>query len=60
VTIGAFEDHGYSVDYARADPYRLPTAQELRALQTAREQRGHDCVILVPEQTVLPESALVA
>ncbi|MGI9097655.1 MAG: leishmanolysin-related zinc metalloendopeptidase [Solirubrobacteraceae bacterium] len=58
MTVAAFEDLGYSVDYARADPYRLPTAQELQALQTTREQRGHDCVIVVPEQTVLPESAL--
>jgi hypothetical protein len=59
VTIGAFEDLGYSVDYARAEPYRLPTALELRERVTAREQRGYDCVILVPEQTVLPETALV-
>jgi len=59
MTIGAFEDLGYSVEYERADPYRLPTALELQALETAREQRGHDCVILVPEQTVLPATALV-
>jgi Leishmanolysin len=60
MTIGAFEDLGYSVAYARADAYRLPTAQELRSREAARETRGHRCVILVPEQTVLPESALVA
>ncbi|MGH2943670.1 MAG: leishmanolysin-related zinc metalloendopeptidase, partial [Solirubrobacteraceae bacterium] len=59
MTIGAFEDLGYSVDYTRADPYRLPTAQELQALEPARELHGHRCVIVVPEQTVLPESALV-
>jgi hypothetical protein len=59
MTIGAFEDLGYRVDYARADAYRLPTAQELQSLQTSRELHGHDCVILVPEQTVLPERALV-
>ncbi len=59
VTIGAFEDLGYSVDYERADAYRLPTGQELQGLQTKRELHGHDCVVLVPEQTVLPESAVV-
>jgi hypothetical protein len=58
VTIGAFEDLGYSVDYERADAYRLPTARELREFLAARETRGHDCVIEVPEQRVLPESAL--
>ena len=60
LTIGAFEDLGYRVSYARAEAYRLPTAQELQARQTARELHGHDCVILVPVQTVLPESALVS
>jgi hypothetical protein len=60
LTIGAFEDLGYRVDYARADAYRLPTAQELQERQAARELHGHDCVILVPEQTVLPADALVA
>jgi len=59
LTIGAFEDLGYSVDYARADGYRLPRATELLTLQSARGKRGHDCVIRIPEQTVLPESALV-
>jgi hypothetical protein len=59
MTIGAFEDLGYKVDYARAEAYRLPTAQELQERQAARELHGHDCVILVPEQTVLPEHALV-
>ena len=58
-TIGAFEDLGYSVDYAAADAYRLPTATELLTRRDARELHGHDCVILVPEQRVLPETALV-
>ena len=60
VTIGAFEDLGYGVDYERADAYRLPTARELEAFLAARERRGHDCIIGVPEQHVLPESALVS
>ena len=57
VTIAAFEDLGYRVDRERADAYRLPTEEELRALAELRRQRGHDCVFLVPDQTVLPESA---
>ena len=59
VTLGAFEDLGYSVDYAGADAYRLPSATELLTLAHARAARGHACVIEVPEQTVLPESAVV-
>jgi hypothetical protein len=58
VTIGAFEDLGYSVDYERADAYRLPTPQELEAFLATRARRGHDCVIRVPEQRVLPDTAL--
>ena len=59
MTIAAFEDLGYSVDYDRADPYRLPTKAEREALDGADERRRHTCVIVVPEQTVLPDSALV-
>ncbi len=58
MTIGAFEDLGYSVDYAAADAYRLPTASELIALETVRAERGHICATQAPEQRVLPESAL--
>jgi hypothetical protein len=59
VTIGAFEDLGYSVDYTRAGDYRLPTPRELQAFRAARERRGRDCVIKLPEQRVLPDAALV-
>jgi len=59
VTIGALEDLGYSVDYAAADAYRLPAATELLTRRDARELHGHDCVILIPEQRVLPESAIL-
>jgi len=59
MTIGAFEDLGYSVDYAGADAYRLPSATELLTLSGTRAKRGHDCIIRIPEQKVLPESALV-
>ncbi|HEV2060705.1 MAG TPA: leishmanolysin-related zinc metalloendopeptidase [Solirubrobacteraceae bacterium] len=60
VTIGAFEDLGYSVDYAAADAYRLPRATELLTLGRTRTARGHACVVEVPEQTVLPDSAILA
>ncbi len=33
MTIGAFEDLGYSVDYSKADSYSLPTGLELANLQ---------------------------
>jgi hypothetical protein len=59
VTIGAFEDLGYSVDYARASAYRLPTPCDWQAFRAARERRGRDCVIKLPEQRVLPDAALV-
>jgi hypothetical protein len=59
MTIAAFEDLGYTVDYACADAYRLPSPQDVRVLRERRELHGHDCVILVPEQTVLPETALL-
>lgn len=58
VTVGALEDLGYGVDYERADAYALPTAEELARLMDAPDRRLHHCVVLVPEQRVLPESAL--
>lgn len=58
LTIAAFEDMGYTVDYAHADAYRLPTATELLTLRALRAQRGHVCAVRVPEQRVLPDSAL--
>ncbi len=59
VTIAAFEDLGYTVDYAGADVYRLPTATDLLTLEQRRAERRHLCLIEVPEQRVLPASALV-
>jgi hypothetical protein len=59
MTIAAFEDLGYAVDYTRADAYRLPTATELLTLQTLRAERGHICAVQVPEQRVLPDSAVM-
>jgi len=59
LTIGAFADLGYTVDYAAADAYRLPSAAELLARRSVRDVHGHDCVIEIPQQHVLPDSALV-
>ncbi len=59
LTIGAFEDLGYTVDYMAADAYRLPTASELLTHRSTRELHGRDCIIAIPQQRVLPESALV-
>ena len=58
MTIGAFEDLGYTVDYAGADAYRLPTATQILTLAQDRAERRR-CVIEVPQQRVLPDSALV-
>lgn len=59
MTVGAFEDLGYSVDYTAADAYRLPAEIELLTLQRIRAARGRTCVVEVPEQTVLPENAIL-
>ena len=59
LTIAAFEDLGYEVDYNFADPYRLPAELEVKRKRLPGEETGHDCVVLVPEATVLPETALV-
>lgn len=58
VTVAAFEDVGYSVDLARADEYALPSPDDLVVFHRQRELHAHDCVVLVPEQRVLPASAL--
>lgn len=59
LTLGVLEDLGCSVDRAAADAYRLPRAAELLALGSPRAGHGHDCVIEIPRQSVLPDSALV-
>jgi subtilisin-like proprotein convertase family protein len=61
VTIGAFEDMGYQVDYGVADPYTLPSALMLAIMGVGVEQEDHGGhgIVLVPHQVVLPEDALV-
>ena len=58
MTIGALEDLGYTVDYDRAEPFRLPSPTEVLMQQRDRAANGHDCIIEIPDQHVLPESAL--
>ena len=61
MSIASFEDLGYQVHYAAADPYDLPTSLLLAIMGVGMEEHDHGDrgIILVPEQTVLPEDALV-
>jgi hypothetical protein len=60
LTIAHFADLGYEVSYAGADPYALPSAQELAILGVGAELGDHGGrgIMLIPPATVLPESAL--
>lgn len=61
MSIGHFEDLGYQVDYAAADPYTLPSSLLLAIMGVGLEEHDHGDrgIILVPPQTILPESAYV-
>ena len=61
MTIGSLEDLGYQVNYNAADPYTLPSSLELAMLGVGAEHQDHGDhgVMLIPDQTVLPEDALV-
>jgi hypothetical protein len=60
MSIASFEDLGYQVNYAAADPYDLPTALLLAIMGVGMEEHDHGDrgIIIIPEQTILPESAL--
>ncbi len=60
LTIAAFEDMGYAVDYAAAEAFVLPSEQELTMLGVGRKPGDHGGrgIMLIPPHTVLPESAL--
>ena len=58
MTIAAFQDMGYQVNYDAADPYTLPGASELSAMGITDEKHLR-CRFLCPEPIILPESALV-
>jgi hypothetical protein len=61
MSIGHFEDLGYHVDYAAADPYTLPSALLLAIMGVGAELDDHGGrgIIRVPPQQVLPEDAYV-
>jgi hypothetical protein len=61
MSIASFQDLGYQVNPAVADPYELPSALLLAMMGVGLEEHDHGDhgIILVPEQTVLPEDALV-
>ena len=50
VSIAILEDMGYAVDYAAADPYRLPTPAEISALM-ARPHRM--CEVCTPAEPIM-------
>lgn len=60
MTVGSLQDLGYQVDFAAADPYALPSSLMLALMGVGVEEVDHGGhgVMLIPEQTVLPETAL--
>ncbi len=60
VTVGSLQDLGYQVNFAAADPYTLPSSLMLALMGVGVEEVDHGGhgVMLIPEQTVLPETAL--
>jgi subtilisin-like proprotein convertase family protein len=60
VSVGAFEDMGYEVDYEAADAFVLPTALFLAELGIVRDRGLMDtCVIRRTEPVVLPPTAVL-
>jgi hypothetical protein len=60
VSVGAFEDMGYEVDYEAADAFVLPTALLLAELGIIRDRGLMDtCVIRRTEPVVLPPTAVM-
>jgi subtilisin-like proprotein convertase family protein len=61
VSIAAFEDMGYQVNYNAAEDYILPSALRLAELgvTAAHEDHAGHGIMFFPDQTILPESAMV-
>jgi subtilisin-like proprotein convertase family protein len=60
VSIGAFEDMGYQVDYDAADAFSLPTALFLAELGIMGDRAPEDtCVIRRPDPVILPPAAML-
>jgi subtilisin-like proprotein convertase family protein len=60
MSVGAFEDMGYEVDYEAADDYELPTAFLLAEMGIMGDRGpGDTCVILRTDPIILPPTAMV-
>jgi subtilisin-like proprotein convertase family protein len=60
LSIAAFADTGYQVDYNAADAYALPSFRDMAMMGVGIEgEHGGYGTMLIPPQTVLPEDALV-
>ena len=61
MSIAAFEDMGYQVNYNAADEYMLPSSLRLAELgvTVAHEDHAGHGIMFFPDQTILPESAMV-
>ncbi len=61
VSVAAFEDMGYQVNYNAADDYTLPTALrlvELGVMAAHADHAGHG-IMFFPDQIILPTTALI-
>ncbi len=61
VSVAAFDDMGYQVNYSAADDYTLPSSlrlAELGVLALHEDHAGHG-IMFFPDQTILPESAMI-
>ncbi len=59
MSIGSFEDLGYTVDYSAADPYELPTMFAIAALGLLGDRHAADtCCVTRPTAVVLPPAAM--
>ncbi len=60
MSVGAFEDMGYEVDYNAADPFGLPTALFLAEMGIMGDRDPIDtCVITRTEPVILPPTAVL-
>jgi len=61
VTVAAFEDMGYQVDYNAADDYLLPSSLQLAELgvMSAHADHADHGIMFFPDQTILTDDAIV-
>jgi len=59
LSVAAMQDIGYLVNYMAADPYSLPTSEDLARLGTPGRHPGRCCTMMIcPGHQVLPADAL--